>query len=86
MVRLGYAPWFLLPTLRLPEALDTRYIPFLARACGAEACGNMDSAYKLLGQAIDEREPLAVITLADRRSDLASHPCFQSLVSKMNLA
>jgi hypothetical protein len=39
----------------------------------------------LLDQAIDEREPLAVISLADRRADLPDH-LSQSLLRKMNLA
>jgi TolB-like protein len=63
-----------------------RYIPFLSRAYAAEACDGVDLAYKLLDQAIDEREPLAVIAVADRRTDLPPHPCYQSLLSKMNLA
>ncbi len=70
----------------LEERAAAGYIPFLARAYGAEACGDMDSAYMLLDQAIDEREPLAVINLADRRSHLPPHPCYQSLTHKMNLA
>jgi TolB-like protein len=70
----------------LEERVGARYIPFVSRAYGAEACGDMDFAYSLLGQAIDEREPLAVITLADRRTDLLSHPCYESLLRKMNLA
>lgn len=70
----------------LGERAKARYIPFLARAFSAEACGDMDSAYKLLDQAIDEREPLAVIALADRHTDLLSNPRYQSLLRKMNLA
>jgi TolB-like protein len=70
----------------LEERAGAGYIPFLSRAYCAEACGDLDFTYKLLDQAMDEREPLAVITLADRRTDLRSHPCYQSLVRKMNLA
>jgi hypothetical protein len=70
----------------LEERALARYIPFLSRAYAAEACGDMDLAFQLLDQAIDEREPLAVITLADRRADLPAHPCYQSLLLKMNLA
>ena len=70
----------------LEERAGARYVPFLSRAYAAEAIGDMDSAYKLLDQAIDEREPLAVIALADRRADLPPHPCYQSLLRKMNLA
>ena len=61
-----------------------RYIPFLSRAYCAEACGDMDSAHTLLDHALDEREPLAVIALADRRTD-PLHPRYRSLVRKMNL-
>lgn len=70
----------------LEEQAGKRYIPFLPRAYGAEACGDIDLAYELLGQAVDGREPLAVITLADRRNDSTSHPYCHSLLSKMNLA
>lgn len=70
----------------LEERAGARYIPFLSRAYAAEACGDMDSAYELLGQAVDEREPLAVIALADRRADQPARPCNQSLLRKMNLA
>lgn len=68
----------------LEERAAARYIPFLSRAYGAEACGDVDAAYSLLDQAIDEREPLAVIAIADRRNELPSH--HQSLLRKMNLA
>jgi predicted Zn-dependent protease len=64
---------------------ETRYIPFLSRAYAAEACGDMDIAYQLLGQAVEEREPLAVIALADRRADVSPHPTYTSLLYKMNL-
>jgi len=69
----------------LEERAETRYIPFLSRAYAAEACGDTDIAYQLLGQAVDEREPLAVIALADRRDDLSPHPSYLSLLYKMNL-
>jgi hypothetical protein len=42
-------------------------------------------AYTLLDQALEERVPLAVITLADRRAVLLSSPPYQCLVRKMNL-
>ncbi len=70
----------------LEERAESRYIPFLARAFGAEACGDMDSAYKLLDRAVDEREPLAIVSLAARRSDLLPDARYQSLLRKMNLA
>jgi TolB-like protein len=70
----------------LEKRAEARYIPFLSRAFGAEACGDGELAYRLLDQAIDEREPLAVITLADRRTDVPLDPCYQSLLRKMNLA
>ena len=46
----------------------------------------MDLADKPLSQAIDVREPLAVLTLAARRTDRMSNPSYQSLVRKMNPA
>ncbi len=70
----------------LEERSKTRHTPFLARAYGAEACGDADSASKLWSQAIEEREPLAVITLADRRNDPAHQSRYRSLFAKMNLA
>jgi TolB-like protein len=70
----------------LEERAQAGYIPFLSRAYAAEACGEMDAAYTLLDHAVDEREPLAVIALADRCADLQSYPAGQSLLRKMNLA
>lgn len=63
-----------------------QYTPFLSRAFAAEACGDVDAGYQLLAQAVDQREPLAVITLADRRTEGLSTPAYQPLLFKMNLA
>jgi adenylate cyclase len=63
-----------------------RYTPFLSRAYAAEACADMDSAYRLLAQATQEREPLAVIDIADRRSDVLSDHSQKDLLRRMNLA
>lgn len=62
-----------------------QYTPFLPRALASEGCGDMDCAYQLLDQAIDEREPLAIGILHDRRSDLQSDPRYQCLLRRMNL-
>lgn len=62
-----------------------RYIPFLSLAYGAEACGDLDATYALLNQAIDEREPLAVITFTDRGADLLPRAMYHSLMGKMDL-
>jgi serine/threonine-protein kinase len=70
----------------LDERTRTQYVPFLARSYAAEACGDAILANHLLEQAIDEREPLAAITLADWRTDPVSHPGCQSLLRKMNLS
>jgi predicted Zn-dependent protease len=70
----------------LEERARGQYIPFLPRAFAAEACGDLDSAYSLLSRAIEEREPLALINLADRRTDLVSDLRYQSLLRRMNLA
>ncbi len=70
----------------LEERVKTQYVPFLARSYAAEACGDISLAKQLLEQAIDEREPLAAITLADWRADPVSHPGCESLLSKMNLS
>lgn len=63
-----------------------QYVPFLPRALASEGCGDMDCAYQLLDQAIDEREPLAVGILHDRRSDLHSDSRYMNLLRRMNLA
>ena len=39
-----------------------------------------------MDQAVDEREPLVVPLLTDRRADLLPDPRYQSLLRKMNLA
>ena len=44
--------------------------PEVLKSLAAEARGDGTLAYRLLEQAIDEREPLAVTTLADRCSDM----------------
>jgi TolB-like protein len=69
----------------LEERAGMQYTPFLARAYCAEACGDIQSAFQLIGQSIDEREPLAVMTLADRCADLKPDPRRQALLSRMNL-
>lgn len=63
-----------------------QYVPFLPRALASEACGDLDRAYQLMDQAVDEREPLVVPLLTDRRADLLPDPRYQSLLRKMNLA
>ena len=65
---------------------ETQYTPFLSRAFCAEACGDLNSSYRLMAQAIEEREPLTVITLADRRTDLPVDARHQALLCQMNLA
>jgi len=67
----------------LEKRAEAGYIPFLSRAYAANACGDAASAYTFLEQAIDEREPVAVITLAARRLDISSG--YQPLPRKMNL-
>ena len=70
----------------LDELSTHQYVPFLPRAFASEGCGDMDRAYQLLDQAVEEREPLAVPVLADRRADLLTDPRYQALLRKMNLA
>ena len=70
----------------LEEQARTAYTPFLARAYAAEACGDRDAAFGLLEQAIGEREPLAVIDIADRRGNPLSRDDFRALLERMNLA
>ncbi len=62
-----------------------QYIPFLPRSFVALASCDVELAHKLLEQAMQEREPLAVITLADQRADQVPHPGSESLLRKMNL-
>jgi TolB-like protein len=70
----------------LEERRLTQYIPFLPRAYAAEACGEIDVAHRLLGDAVQEREPLAVIEIADRRIDLLPDRRHHALLHEMNLA
>lgn len=62
-----------------------RHVPFLPLAYACEACGDWEAAYRLLNRAIDEREPLAPILLADRRAELHPDPRYRALLAKMNL-
>jgi len=66
----------------LEKRAEAGYLPFLSRAYAWEACGEANSALALLEQAIEEREPLAVIAVAARRLDVWSG-C--SILRKMNL-
>jgi TolB-like protein/Tfp pilus assembly protein PilF len=70
----------------LEELSARQYVPFLPRAQASEACGDMERAYELMGGAVEEREPLAVPVLSDRRTDLMADPRYQSLLRKMNLS
>jgi len=69
----------------LDDREGPRYNPFLPRAFAAEACGDLETADNLLERAIEEREALAAITLADRRAGQPSERD-RSLLRKMNLA
>jgi TolB-like protein/Flp pilus assembly protein TadD len=69
------------------EGLASRqYVPFFPRADASEACGDMERAYQLLGQAVEEREPVAVAFVIDRRTEMQSDPRLRSLLRKINLA
>jgi hypothetical protein len=74
------------PTSTAEHTGAGRYVPFLPRVYAAEACGDMERAQALLEQAVEEREPIAVITVADRRADWQTYPGCQALLRKMNLA
>ncbi|HTP32770.1 MAG TPA: winged helix-turn-helix domain-containing protein [Candidatus Acidoferrales bacterium] len=70
----------------LQQRAGTRYTPFLARAYCAEACGDKDLGLQLFGEAIDEREPLAVLSVADQRNADVPAGFQQRLLRKMNLS
>jgi adenylate cyclase len=70
----------------LEELSARQYVPFVPRAYASEACGDMDGAYALLDQAIEEREPLALGLFTGRRADLSGDRRYQSLLRKTNLA
>jgi TolB-like protein len=70
----------------LEERAGAGYIPFLARAYCAEASDDRNSACALLDHAIDEREPLAIIALTSRRTELIVQAGDRPLLLKMNLA
>jgi hypothetical protein len=55
-------------------------------ALAAEACGDMESVGTLFTQAVEEREPLAVINFADRRIDPDFQARDQAVLARMNLA
>jgi tetratricopeptide (TPR) repeat protein len=70
----------------LEELASRQYVPFFPRAHASEACGDMDRAYCLLDQALEEREPIAVLLTIDRRAERQADPRHQALLRKMNLA
>ncbi|MBZ5609160.1 MAG: winged helix-turn-helix domain-containing protein [Acidobacteriia bacterium] len=69
----------------LDRRASERHIPFLPRSFVAEASGNGALAHKLLDQAVNEREPIAVIAVADQYADEVCRPGSDSLLRKMNL-
>jgi len=69
----------------LDRRASERYIPFLPRSFIAEASGDCALSHQLLDQAVNEREPLAVIALADQCGDEVRRPGSDSLLRKMNL-
>jgi eukaryotic-like serine/threonine-protein kinase len=75
---------------RIRAALEARaaqqYVPFLPRSYASEACGDVEEAHRLFDRAVEEREPLAVPVLADRRAGGCTDPRLQALLQKMNLA
>jgi hypothetical protein len=75
---------------RIRAELEARaaqqYVPFLPRSYASEASGDAEDAFRLLNQAVDELEPLAVPILADRRAGGCADPRLQALLRKMNLA
>ncbi len=69
------------------EALAARqYVPFCPRALTAEACGDIDRARDLLDQAVEEREPVALLCIMGRNMEQGSDSHHQSLLRKINLA
>jgi TolB-like protein len=70
----------------LEELSARQYVPFLPQALASEACGDLHGRDHLLYRAIEEREPLAVPIMAERRPDLLSDPRYRSLLRHMNLA
>jgi len=70
----------------LEERSRRQYVPFFARAYASEACGDVDFAYQLLNQAMEEREPLVVPVLGGRKALGDTDPRLQALLQKMNLA
>jgi hypothetical protein len=69
------------------EARATQqYGPFLPRSYASEACGDDDGAYRPMNRAVEEREPLTVPILADRRAGGCADSGFQALLQEINLA
>ena len=71
---------------QLEHAAEQGYVPLYNRAQAYEGCGDYDRAYQLLDQALDEREPMALLFLMARRAELESDPRYHELLRKMNLS
>jgi eukaryotic-like serine/threonine-protein kinase len=70
----------------IEQSAARRYVSLLARSLACESTGDMDYAYELVDQALDERDPQALTFLAYRRLELQSDPRYQALLRKMNIA
>ncbi len=69
------------------EVLALRqYVPFCPRALASEACGDMDRAYDLLEQALEEREPLALLRVMAKNMEPGTDRRNHDLLRKINLA
>jgi hypothetical protein len=62
------------------------YVPFQPRSLAHEGCGDMDRAYELMSDALDEREPMAMLFFIFRRAEFESDSRYQALLRKVNLS
>ena len=74
---------------RIRAELETlaaqRYVQFYLRAAASEGCGDIEQSYRLLDQALDERELNAPLWLIARRPELESDLRFQARLRRTNL-
>ena len=69
----------------LEELAAQQYVPFWARAVAGAGCGDMDGFYRLMDQALDEREPVTPLFLVDHRLEFQADPRYRALLHRINL-
>ena len=68
------------------QAAGRVYVPLHILSLAHEGCGDLDSAYRMMSNALDEREPMALLFLLARRAEMDSDPRYQALLRKIGLS